>query len=90
MLGVLDATFPTQSHSLKPGDKVLLYSDGVDTAVFEGGRPGAESLMACAERHRDLPIAEFVPRLARDLFGGAAQPDDLTLLGLEMVGQEKN
>lgn len=90
LLGVLDATFPTQSHSLKPGDKVLLYSDGVDTAVFEGGLPGSESLMACAERRRDLPIAEFVPRLARDLFGGAAQPDDLTLLGLEMVGQEKN
>jgi len=87
LLGVLDATFPTQSHSLKPGDKVLLYSDGVDTAVFEGGAPGSESLMVCAERHRDLPIAEFVPRLARDLFGGAAQPDDLTLLGLEMVGQ---
>ncbi len=90
LLGVLDATFPTQTHSLRPGDKVLLYSDGVDTAAFEGGAPGSESLMTCAERHRDLPIAEFVPRLARDLFGGAAQPDDLTLLGLEMVGQEKN
>ncbi len=90
LLGVLDATFPTQSHSLKPGDKVLLYSDGVDTAAFEGGPPGSESLMTCAERHRELPIAKFVPRLARDLFGGAAQPDDLTLLGLEMVGQEKN
>ena len=86
LLGVVDATFPTQTHPLRPGDKVLLYSDGVDTAVFEGGAPGAESLMACAERHRDLPIQEFVARLARDLFGGAAQPDDLTLLGLEMVG----
>ena len=86
LLGVLDATFPTQAHPLRPGDKVLLYSDGVDTAVFEGGPPGADSLLACAERHRALPIQEFVSRLARDLFGGAAQPDDLTLLGLEMVG----
>ena len=86
LLGVVDAAFPTRTHPLRPGDKVLLYSDGVDTAVFEGGEPGAESLMACAERHRDLPIQEFVARLARDLFGGEAQPDDLTLLGLEMVG----
>ena len=36
LLGVVDATFPTQTHQLRPGDKVLLYSDGVDTAVFEG------------------------------------------------------
>lgn len=86
MLGVVDAAFPTQTHPLRPGDKVLLYSDGVDTAVFEGGAPGADSLLACAERRRDLPIQEFVARLAHDLFGGEAQPDDLTLLGLEMVG----
>jgi hypothetical protein len=45
--------------------------------------------MVGAERHRTLPIQEFVPRLAIDLFGGAAQPDDLTLLGLEVVEQGK-
>ena len=87
MLGVVDATFPTHTYQMNPGDKVLLYSDGMDTAVFEGGGPGLESLMACAERCRQLPIQEFVPRLARDLFGGAAQPDDLTLLGLEVIAQ---
>jgi hypothetical protein len=31
-------------------------------------------------------VEEFVARLARDLFGASAQPDDLTLLGLEMCG----
>jgi sigma-B regulation protein RsbU (phosphoserine phosphatase) len=87
LLGVVDATFPTHTYQMKPGDKVLLYSDGMDTAVFEGGGLGLESLMTCAERCRKLPIQEFVPRLARDLFGGAAQPDDLTLLGLEVIAQ---
>ena len=87
LLGVLDAAFPTHTYQLQPGDKVLLYSDGVDTAVFEGGEPGAASLMACAERHRDAPVHEFLPRLVRDLFGGEAQPDDLTLLALEMCEQ---
>ena len=88
LLGVVDATFPTHTYQLRPGDKVLLYSDGVDTGTFEAGAPGAASLTACAERHRDLPAQEFLPRLARDLFGGAAQPDDLTLLALEMCEQE--
>jgi sigma-B regulation protein RsbU (phosphoserine phosphatase) len=85
LLGVLDATFPELSYRLAPADKLLLYSDGVDTAVFEDHPPGTDSLLACAARHRSLPVAEFVARLARDLFGGAAQPDDLTLLGLELA-----
>jgi sigma-B regulation protein RsbU (phosphoserine phosphatase) len=86
LLGVVNAAFTAKTHTLRPGDKVLLYSDGVDGASFEGRPPGALSLLACAERHRALPIGAFVDRLARDLFGAAEHPDDLTLLGLEMTG----
>jgi sigma-B regulation protein RsbU (phosphoserine phosphatase) len=84
LLGVVDARFPASTYAVEPGDKILLYSDGIDSAVQEGCEPGIESLLACAEHHRALPVAEFVPRLARDLFGANAQPDDLTLLGLEV------
>jgi hypothetical protein len=35
-----------------------------------------------------LPAQEFVDRLARDLFDGSDQPDDLTLLALELSGDE--
>jgi serine phosphatase RsbU (regulator of sigma subunit) len=83
LLGVVDAQFPGREQRLEPGDKLLFYSDGVDTAAFEGCAEGTESLLACARRHRELPAAEFVARLARDLFGAASQPDDLTLLALE-------
>jgi serine phosphatase RsbU (regulator of sigma subunit) len=84
LLGVVDARFPCQTRRLGPGDKLLLYTDGVDTATFEGCPPGADSLLACAERHRHLPVQEFVARLAHDLFGAQDQPDDLTLLALEV------
>ncbi len=84
LLGVVDASFPALTYQLRPGDKVLFYSDGVDNAAFEGQPPGTESLLACAERHRHLAVDEFVSRLARDLFGGGPNPDDLTLLGLEV------
>ena len=84
LLGVVDASFPALTFQLRPGDKVLFYSDGVDSAAFEDQPAGTSSLLACAERHRHLPVDEFVNRLARDLFGGNPNPDDLTLLGLEV------
>jgi serine phosphatase RsbU (regulator of sigma subunit) len=85
LLGVFEAQFSDRTHRLVPGDKVLLYSDGIDNARFEDRAPGVESLMACAARHRGLAIQEFVQNLARELFGAGPPPDDLTLLGLEML-----
>jgi len=85
LLGVFDAQFSDRTHRLEAGDKVLFYSDGVDNACFAGYESGTESLLACAERHRALPIQDFVEHLARDLFGTISPPDDLTLLGLEMI-----
>jgi sigma-B regulation protein RsbU (phosphoserine phosphatase) len=85
LLGVVDACYPAQSHVLGAGDKVLLYTDGVDNATFEGNPPGTPSLVACAARHRHLPVQQFVDQLARDLYGSTEQPDDLTLLGLERL-----
>src|SRR4051794_18538920 len=87
LLGVFEAQFSDRTHRLSPGDKVLLYSDGVDGASFEGRESGTDSLIACAERHRGLPIQAFVENLARDLFSTASRPDDLTLLGLEMLAE---
>jgi sigma-B regulation protein RsbU (phosphoserine phosphatase) len=84
LLGVLDATYPVQAHRLEPGDKVLLYSDGIDGAAFEDHPVGNDSLLACADRHRHLPVQDFVACLARDLFGARGQQDDLTLFGVEL------
>ena len=85
LLGVFDAQFHDDTHRIVPGDKVLLYSDGIDAARFEDCQPGADSLLACAARHRSLPVQEFVQHLASALFAGGKPPDDLTLLGLEML-----
>jgi sigma-B regulation protein RsbU (phosphoserine phosphatase) len=85
LLGVFDTVFPGQNQRLRVGDKLLLYSDGIDAAHFRDTPPGAESLRSCAEKHRALPIEEFVAALARDLFGSGAPPDDLTLLGMEAL-----
>jgi sigma-B regulation protein RsbU (phosphoserine phosphatase) len=85
LLGVTDATFPARSYPLKPGDKVLLYSDGIDGGRFEDHPAGASSLLAWATRHQHLPIQKFIDGLARDLFASCEQHDDVTLLGLEVL-----
>jgi sigma-B regulation protein RsbU (phosphoserine phosphatase) len=85
LLGVVDAGYRQQTHPLQRGDKVLFYSDGIDSATFDGHEPGNPSLLACVERHRQLPVREFVAQVTRDLFGAGEHPDDLTLLGLEIL-----
>jgi sigma-B regulation protein RsbU (phosphoserine phosphatase) len=87
LLGVFETTYTTATRTLRPGDKLLFYTDGADAVSFEGHRPGTESVLACAARHRALPVGQFIERLAHDLTGEAAVVDDLTLLGLEMVSE---
>jgi serine phosphatase RsbU (regulator of sigma subunit) len=83
LLGVFETTFTTQTQHLRPGDKVLFYTDGTDRVSFDGHAAGAESLIAAAARHRGLPVAELVDRLSHDLFHQTDLPDDFTLLALE-------
>ncbi len=83
LLGVFEAQFPTRTQQLQPGDKVIFYTDGLDAGVFENHPAGSASLLAAAQRYRDLPIAELLERLADDLFRKRRPSDDLTLLGME-------
>jgi sigma-B regulation protein RsbU (phosphoserine phosphatase) len=86
LLGVFNTEFREQTQQLRPGDKVLLYTDGMDAAAFENRPLGTSSLLAYAGRHGGLPVQELVDRLCVDLFGQARQTDDLTVLGIEFVG----
>jgi serine phosphatase RsbU (regulator of sigma subunit) len=84
LLGVFETKFTDQVCHLQPGDKMLFYTDGTDQISFEGQPAGTDSLLVCVQRHRDLPIAALVEQLAHDFFRQEEQPDDFTLLGLEV------
>ena len=86
LLGIFEIHYRPQTHALKPGDKLILYTDGMDAAAFADQPLGVPSLLAAAERHRDLAIGELVERLGLDLFGSTRQTDDLTILGMEVTG----
>jgi serine phosphatase RsbU (regulator of sigma subunit) len=85
IMGVFETEFPCISRTLAPHDKILLYTDGIDSAAHAGQAPGMESLRACALEHRSLPVGEFVERLSRDLFPKPGQTDDLTMLALQIT-----
>jgi serine phosphatase RsbU (regulator of sigma subunit) len=86
MLGVFEAEFPLQARTLRPGDKVVFFSDGIDSIQLGSEAAGLPSLSACALRHRDLPLRNFVDALANDLLRQTPVADDVTLLGLEWPG----
>ncbi len=85
LLGVFDVHFRLQKHMLNPGDKVLLYTDGMDGAGFADMPLGLPSLLAALEAYRGLGITDLVERLALDLFAHGRQSDDLTVLGMEVI-----
>ncbi len=93
LLGIFGGEdFPTQRTQLHPGDKLVLYTDGVEFAFSLPTRAiGAVAptpLHTALEKHGSLPIGELFQRLdsSFDAGAGSLDPrDDLTLLGVEVL-----
>ena len=86
-LGVkADAVFTSATVSLAPGDRVLLYTDGVTEATNPADEEyGERRLAAFLEAHRDTPGREVVDGIVADVlrFCGSSRPrDDMTLMSL--------
>jgi sigma-B regulation protein RsbU (phosphoserine phosphatase) len=84
LLGLFETEFATETIRLGSGDKFLLHSAGADWFFADGKPTGAESFLMLAARHGTRAVQEFVDHLAHDMLEEARQPDDLTLLGLEL------
>jgi sigma-B regulation protein RsbU (phosphoserine phosphatase) len=89
-LGVLDE-IPLKSVELqlRPGDVVVLYTDGVTEAMNENDEEyGVERLTACVEAEKGRSSKEIIDALVRDItkFAGAkAQHDDITIMVLKVL-----
>ncbi len=92
-LGVRDEAAEAEERSLEPGDRLLLYTDGVTEARTRGGddRFGVQRLVELTEQcmAERLPAPETLRRLARTVIAHqAGRPvDDATFLLVEWSGE---
>ncbi|QLA17298.1 SpoIIE family protein phosphatase [Desulfolutivibrio sulfoxidireducens] len=86
------APFEEYSRGLSPGEKVLLYSDGlVDFQNAAGEYFGEKRLLDVLSATASRPVTEVVETAGKAIgrFSGQAKPrDDISLLGLEYLGPE--
>ena len=93
LLGLVgDAAFPAGSVQLQPGEKVLLYSDGVETAFHAGAGAGIDTTayLSVFESVAHLPAPEMIAEIERAMNteqGSIAPHDDVTILAIEVTEQ---
>lgn len=90
LLGVLPGeAYDSASYRLAPGDKLLLYSDGLEDALFEpvvnhGERSYAPDFLDIL----DLDIKDMLPNLSQQIAGltpPGSLRDDITVVALEIA-----
>jgi sigma-B regulation protein RsbU (phosphoserine phosphatase) len=90
--GVMEGMrYSTKTMTLKPGDLLFIYTDGVTEAMDpDGGLFGDERLMAQLTAERE----PFAPKLVKDMgeairvfARGADQSDDITMLAMQFMGK---
>ena len=90
-----EASYPIHRVRLKPGDTLLMYTDGVTDAIDETLQSyGAERIIARIAQFREAGNGDPVKFLADDIehfSAGQGQADDIALLALRWnhVGLEK-
>jgi sigma-B regulation protein RsbU (phosphoserine phosphatase) len=79
-----DLHLSEEELELRPGDRLVLYTDGLPDALAPDGQPfGLERLRALLQAHAALPPGELCQATFTDLAayqGTAEQYDDMTLL----------
>jgi serine phosphatase RsbU (regulator of sigma subunit) len=89
-----DAVFPESGIALLPGDKVVIYSDGVSEAHNAAEEQfGEERLAEAVAKNASADAGEMFRALEDAITAftaGASQKDDLTLLVLGYQGPGTN
>jgi sigma-B regulation protein RsbU (phosphoserine phosphatase) len=90
-VGLFDfAPYVSSKLTLKPGDTVVLYSDGVTEAHdIEGNEFGEPRLIEVLQQHLGQPAGEVLNRVVEAVQAfarGAEQYDDVTALVVRYLG----
>jgi phosphoserine phosphatase RsbU/P len=84
VLGVFaESTYEQGEFPFAPGDRLILYTDGITEGRNAAGDEfGEELLAASAAKHRALPADDMLAAMLRDVeaFNGGTYDDDATLI----------
>ena len=92
-VGILEpADFPIAERHLEPGDKVVVYTDGVteaqNTAAEFFGKKKLREIVAAHAGKSCTEIHDAIQEAVAAFTEGASQSDDITLLVLEYKGSD--
>jgi len=83
------AKFEEKETLLKPGDRILFTTDGINDCVnAEGERFGRKSFAEAVQKLKNSPVEDLVEKLyqeASDFSAGRPISDDVTLVAMEVV-----
>ena len=89
-IGMAPESEPFQQRSvvLQPGDRILIYSDGIPDAMRGDGEVfGTAGLLDAVQRFSSEPLDAVIGRLLgelRDWGGAAAANEDVSILGFKV------
>ncbi len=90
LAGMEDAVYRTERIVLDPGDRILLYTDGVTEAMNrEKAFYSEKRLMSAVERGKSASVEVLIKdvlRSVKEFTEGEALSDDVTLLALQFNG----
>ncbi|QDT36196.1 PP2C family protein-serine/threonine phosphatase [Stratiformator vulcanicus] len=87
------APIPTFEGQLKPGEGLLLFSDGITEAFgLEGEMLTPAGLEKLVSKHSGFPSSELTAAIlgAVDSYSGASSADDRTLLAVKFLGSPEH
>ena len=91
--GMAETKYKSYEIQLQPGDKLLLYTDGVPEATrSDNVMFTLDKMVASLNKHAQRKPKELIEGLKDDVYafvGDAPQFDDMTMLCLEYLGQTK-
>jgi len=87
-IGIGDRTYPEHAMQLEPGDRLLIYSDGISEAMNPDHEPfGSKRMIDSLARSRTLPLEESLAALWSDVERWGRSPtrqDDASVVALEI------